>query len=145
MADCCSSSNCKTTHPNKHRCPVNGFEYTEVSPRIIAHHIKHSWQWDGKGRRYFFCDDPNCDVVYFGDDNSVILKSQLRTKVGVKDASEDALLCYCFGVSKADALNNPGIRDFVATKTKLELCSCDTSNPSGRCCLKSFPHNSDTE
>ncbi|WP_414718871.1 putative iron-sulfur cluster-binding metallochaperone [Sulfuricella sp.] len=145
MADCCSSSECKTTRPNRYRCPANGIEYMEVSERTIAHHIKHSWQWDGKGRCYFFCDDPDCDVVYFGDDDSVILKSQLRTKVGAKETSDEAMLCYCFGVTKADALNDPGIRDFVVTQTKLGLCSCDTSNPSGRCCLKSFPRNRDTE
>ena len=31
-----------------------------------------------------FCDDPNCDVVYFGEDNSVIAKEQIRTVVGIK-------------------------------------------------------------
>jgi hypothetical protein len=145
MSDCCSSSECKTSHPNKHRCPANEIEYTEVSKRTIAHHIKHSWLWNDKGRRYFFCDDPECDIVYFGDDDSVIMKSQLRTKVGAKEASDSTMLCYCFGVTKADALNDPSIRDFVVTKTKLGLCSCDTSNPSGRCCLKNFPHARDTK
>ncbi|MCX7193319.1 MAG: hypothetical protein NTY60_06830 [Proteobacteria bacterium] len=138
MSDCCSSPDC---HPNKRRCPVNGLECAEVSHRTIAHHIKHAWQWDDKGQRYFSCDDPDCDVVYFGEDNSVILKSQLRTRAGVKNASEDALLCYCFGVSRADALNNPDIRDFVVTETRLGRCSCETSNPSGRCCLKNFPRS----
>jgi hypothetical protein len=27
----------------------------------------------------------------------------------------------------------------VMAQTKAGLCSCDTSNPSGRCCLKDFP------
>lgn len=97
------------------------------------------------GRRYFFCDDPNCEVVYFGDDDSVILKCQLRTKLGAKEAAADGLLCYCFGVTKADALSDPGIRDFVLTQTRLGLCSCDTSNPSGRCCLTGFPRIGATE
>lgn len=139
MANCCSSPDCKTTHPNKHRCPANGVEYGEVSERTIAHHIKQSWLWDSKGQRYFFCDDPDCDVVYFGADDSVILKSQLRTTVGLKESSDDTLLCYCFGVTKANALSQTGIRDFIVQQTKLGLCSCETSNPSGRCCLKNFP------
>jgi len=145
MADGCLTPECCTAQPNRHRCPANGIEYAEVPERTIAHHTKHSWQWDGKGRRYFFCDDPACDIVYFGDDDSVILKSQLRTQVGAKEASGEAMLCYCFGVTKADALNDPSRRDFVLTQTRLGLCSCETSNPSGRCCLKSFPHNRDTE
>ncbi len=89
-------------------------------------------------KRYYFCGEPSCDVAYFGDDNSVILKSQLRTRIGVKEQSGDCLLCYCFGVSKSDFARDPAARDFVVKQTKAGLCSCDTSNPSGRCCLKDF-------
>src|ERR1035437_2294242 len=121
--DCCATSDGKTTHPKKHRCPASGVECAEVSARTIAHHIRESWMWDNKDQRYFFCDDPNCDVVYFGEDKSVILKSQLRTKVGLKEATEDALLCYCFGVTKADGLSNPSIKNFVSAETKQGLCS----------------------
>ena len=145
MSDCCSSTDCEKSHPKKHRCSVNGKEYSEVSTRTIAHHIRDSWTWVGKAGRYFFCDDSACDVVYFGDDGTIILKSQLRTLVGVKETSDDALVCYCFGVTKANALNDPGIKDFVVTQTKHGLCSCDTSNPSGRCCLKDFPTDRKTE
>jgi len=49
------------------------------------------------------------------------------------------MLCYCFGVSSADFERNPATRDFVMAQTKANLCSCETSNPSGRCCLKDFP------
>jgi hypothetical protein len=82
-------------------------------------------------------------VVYFGADDSVILQPQLRTTVGMKSSSELSLLCYCFGVSRADVASGNAIRDFVVAQTKLGLCSCETSNPSGRCCLKDFPRNRD--
>ena len=49
--------------------------------------------WDDKGQPYYFCDDPECDVVYFGLDDSLILKSQVRTPVGLKERSEDATVC----------------------------------------------------
>ena len=81
MTDCCSSSDCKTPHPNKRRCPINGLEYAEVSIRTIYHHIKKSWQWNCKGRRYFFCDAPDCDVVYFGEDGSVSVPAILLPKI----------------------------------------------------------------
>lgn len=141
MNDCCATPDSKTTHPHKHRCPANGLEYAEVSARTISHHIKNSWHWQTQDVRYFFCDDPNCDVVYFDEHDSVILKSQLRTQVGIKETSDDALLCYCFGVTKADAHNDSNIKNFVMQETKLKRCSCDTRNPSGRCCLKDFPHH----
>lgn len=139
MSDCCSSSSCDNTHPKKHRCPGNGHEYSEVSVRTIIYHIKEAWTWKPTGDRYFFCDDPACEVVYFGDDGSMILRSQMRTCVGAKDLSDNSLLCYCFGVAKADFHANPATKDFVVAQTKAGLCSCDTSNPSGRCCLKDFP------
>jgi len=139
MTNCCSSTESDAGHPNKHRCPGNRIEYTEVSQRTIKHHLKNPWEWNNEGRRYFFCDDPDCDIVYFADDDSVILKSQIRTKVGIKDTSDDKLLCYCFGVTHSDALNDPAVRAFVVRETKLGHCTCKTSNPSGRCCLKDFP------
>ena len=97
------------------------------------------WKRKDEGERYFFCSDPGCDVVYFGDNDSIITKAQLRTTVGVKETSNDAPACYCFGVSKADAINDPTIREYVMSQTKHAQCSCDVSNPSGRCCLKDFP------
>ncbi len=141
MSDCCCSSRPNPDIPVKHRCPVNCVEYGEVSSRTISHHIKESWHWDDKGQPYYFCDDPDCDVVYFGQDNSLILKSHVRTAVGPKDRSENATLCYCYGTTKADVRNEPGIREFVIKKTKDGKCSCETSNPSGTCCLKYFPQH----
>lgn len=107
--------------------------------RTIAHHIKDSWGWTPTARHYYFCDDPECDVAYFGDDHSVVYKTRLRTRIGVKERAANDLLCYCFGVSWADFERNPATKDFVMAQTKAGLCSCETSNPSGRCCLKDFP------
>ncbi len=138
MNNCCSPSRTDDYLPKKHRCPVNGREYSEVSTKTIAHHVKEAWNWQQTAKRYFFCSDPSCTVVYFGDDGSTILKLQLRTRLGVKEDSDDALLCYCFGISKEDFRRNPSTRNFVIAQTKAGLCSCDTCNPSGRCCLKDF-------
>lgn len=140
MSDCCCASRQNEKNPAKHRCPVNGLEYAQVSSRTVSHHIKRSWHWDDKGQSYYFCDDPDCDVVYFGADDSVIVKSQVRTVVGEKETSDDAMLCYCYGATKADVSREEKIRNFVIAKTKLGDCSCETSNPSGACCLKYFHH-----
>ena len=139
MSECCSASGCNNAHSKRQCCPVNGHECAGVGARTIAHHIKEAWRWQPTAKRYFFCDDPTCELVYFGDDGSTILKSQLRMPPGVKETSDDGLLCYCYGITKRDFLNNPATRDFVVAQTKAGQCSCDTSNPSGRCCLKDFP------
>lgn len=125
--------------PKKASCPVNGKEYGSVGVKTILHHLAEPWSESLKGQSYYYCTDVNCDVVYFGQDQSVILMSALRTKVGLKDASPERSVCYCFGVSYAVAENDKRVKVFVTEMTKQSLCSCETSNPSGRCCLKDFP------
>ena len=136
MTDCCESS---CNPPRKYRCPVNGKEYGSVSTKTILHHLNEPWKRNLENKAYYFCSDSDCDVVYFGRDVSVISKNELRTKVGVKEITPGRTVCYCFGVSYSAATQNNTIVQFVKDKTKQALCSCETSNPSGRCCLKDFP------
>jgi hypothetical protein len=102
--------------PSKtHVCPVNGQKYMQVSIRTMLHHISSPWEWTEKEQGYYFCDDPTCGVVYFGEDDSVIKKADTRTVVGIKEDKPDALTCYCFGVSNLEAQRHPDIRDFFWT------------------------------
>lgn len=139
MKDCCHTKCSSDSQSRKHTCPVNGQEYKSVAFKTILHHIKSPWDWVEKQQDYFFCDDPNCEVVYFGGDDSVITTSETRTLVGKKACTPDSLTCYCFGVSNQEAQQYPNIRDFVVDKISTGMCSCETSNPSGRCCLKDYP------
>ena len=141
MSDCCSNSSCHNKSNNTHHCPVNGKECTEVSEKTILHHIKAPWLWQTRCQKYYFCDDPDCDVVYFGQDDSVINRSELRTAVGVKEKSDQSLVCYCFGVTTKDAATNPETKAFVLKETKEHVCECEARNPSGKCCLKDFPNS----
>lgn len=145
MSDCCSnqeneSKSCeKNSLPRKYNCPVNEQLYVEVERKTVLQHIKSPWEKSLHEDKYYFCDDPNCDVVYFGLNGSLINKSELRTVVGKKESDENALVCYCFGVSKYLAAKFPDIKTFVTQQTKEHNCACDVRNPSGRCCLKDFP------
>lgn len=139
MSDCCSTSNATCNPPKKYRCPVNGKEYSGVSSTTILHHIKEPWNWNIKEQGYYFCDDPDCNVVYFAQDNSIIEQQALRTSVGIKQKSDAALVCYCFGVHVNEAKSDSNIKEFVTEKTKEHTCACEIRNPSGRCCLKDFP------
>jgi len=139
MSDCCSSNTLTKNHPKKHTCPMDGKQHTEVPYNTVLHHIKQPWKSPPKEQPYYFCDDPDCNVVYFGLDNATIEKEQLRTVVGIKEKSEQALICYCYGVSKKEAQTNSHAKEFVMEQTKNSLCACATRNPSGRCCLKDFP------
>lgn len=139
MSDCCSNFSSTSETHKKHRCPVNGKEYKGVSEKTILHHVNEPWLWKGKCQSYYFCDDPECDVVYFGQDNSIIKKSELRTIVGIKEQSDTFLVCYCFGISASQAATNPEAKAFVVQKTEEHVCECEARNPSGKCCLNDFP------
>ena len=138
MTQCCTSSNTKIIYPKKYICPVNGRSYSGISATTILHHINQPWSCEVKQQGYYFCADPECDVVYYGQDDSLILKSELRTTVGIKDKDEESLICYCFGVTKKMAIDEK-IKKFVINSTKEKICACSTRNPSGKCCLKDFP------
>lgn len=139
MSNCCSKSNRNHQNAKRHTCPESNKEYGEVPYKTILHHVKEPWNLALKEQAYYFCSDPDCDVIYFAYDNSTLRKNQLRTKVGIKEKSDDALICYCFDVSRATAQDNEKAKAFVIEQTKKSLCSCTTYNPSGKCCLKDFP------
>jgi len=124
---------------SRRRCPVNGKLYGTVGIKTVLHHVRSPWQAELPEQGYYFCDDPGCEVVYFGEDDRVILHSALRSSVWCKDTSPERLLCYCFGVHHGEALADARARAFVARGTKAALCACEIRNPSGRCCLKDFP------
>lgn len=139
MTKYCGSKTSDCNPPTRYRCPVNGKEYGAVGRKTILHHISEPWKKALSTQSYYFCSDSDCEVVYFSQDNSVISKSELRTNVGVKEKTHERMVCYCFGVSYVAAEKNRMIKEFVKKKTKQSFCSCETSNPSGRCCLKEFP------
>ncbi|GGI91407.1 hypothetical protein GCM10009332_30900 [Shewanella gelidii] len=58
---------------------------------------------------------------------------------GVKSKSSEALICYCYGITRGDATNNLEARQFVVEEKKNEGCACKARNPSGKCCLADFP------
>lgn len=139
MNSCCTNQETSGSYANSHYCPVNGKTYSRVTRKALLHHIAHPWSNSLTEQAYYFCTDPNCNVVYFGHDNSVINSDELRTVIWQKSNDENANLCYCFGISKKYALTNKDIKHFVIEQTKNSLCSCESSNPSGLCCLKDFP------
>jgi len=139
VTECCESKASSCTPTKRACCPVNGKEYSSVGVKTILHHLAEPWRNSVEDQSYYYCTDENCDVVYFGQDNSVISKADLRTKVGIKDNSPERTVCYCFNVSYAAAEKDEAAKEFVREMTRQSLCSCETSNPSGRCCLKHFP------
>ena len=145
MSCCSSSSSLSEKKPSKrHNCPQSGTECLQVPYLTVLQHIKKPWDTANGGvsneNTYYFCNNSICEVVYFTEDDSVINKEQLRTLVGIKELeNDDALACYCFDITLAEARNNNKLKQFVIDKTKNGFCSCESQNPAGKCCLKDFP------
>ena len=138
MTECCESQCREKSKAGRYDCPRCGTGCATVAIKTIMHHLKQPWLHTFAEENYYFCSTPGCEVVYFTKDGDVVSKSDIRTCIGVKEQKGDALICYCFGVSKAVAGSNKNIKRFVIEQTKKSMCSCETANPSGKCCLKDF-------
>ena len=137
MSACCTTTSNEKPKNVKQDCPGCGHTSLIVSTKTVLHHIKQPWMLEHAACMFFFCRNPNCDTVYFSNTSFIMKTSDVRTPVGIKTRSGDAIICYCFGVNQTDA--NQLTKDFVIAQTKKSNCSCETANPSGRCCLKDFP------
>ena len=118
MPDYCSSNQETNQTPKRYKCPRNHKQYLEVPFSTVLHHVKEPWHLNLKEQAYYYCDDPHCEVVYFGLDDTTITKSMLRTKVGIKETAEDTLICYCFDITKAEAKSNKQAKASVLEQTK---------------------------
>lgn len=137
MSSCCSAE--LLPSPKRQNCPSNGSTYKAVPFKTVLHHLKQPWRAHVKDQAYYFCDDTQCDVVYFADDKTTIKQAELRTAIGIKQQTDDSIICYCFNVTRQNALTDKHIKQFVIDATKNKQCHCEISNPSGKCCLKDFP------
>ena len=123
MNECCTQKETSEHYPKSYSCPENGQAYASVKRKTLLHHISRPWLKPLAEQGYYFCTDPECDVVYFGQDNTVVHRDELRTVVGQKSDAENAALCYCFGVTKAETLLDKSIKGFIALQTKKNHCA----------------------
>ncbi len=93
-------------------------------------------------KSYFFCPNPECDVVYHSTLEGVYLKKEaVKVRVGLKEKEPPITLCYCFNITKEmieEEIVSRGeteYPDYIKEKVKRKECECELKNPSGRCCL----------
>ncbi len=131
--------------------PKSGTKGKNVKPVTLRALIKDEFRGHVANEAdYYFCDAKGCDVVYFTTDGRTISKQQLKVEVGVKEASGDRPLCYCFGHSVAtitEEFRTKGRSDAledIRRKMKDPGCACEVTNPSGSCCLGTFGRGIET-
>ena len=140
MADCCSTDSSSANSAVKQMsCPMCHTKSNQVPFKTVIQHLRKPWHNEFVQKHYYFCEELLCEVIYFTEDNSIIRQAVLRTQVGIKSPKElQSLICYCFDISYKEALKNKTLMQYVIDKTKNQDCSCESQNPSGRCCLKDF-------
>jgi len=91
---------------------------------------------------YFFDRTPLCDVVYFSNEaQSYFDKDELSVRVGLKETESPIALCYCFGHTAESvreeivAKGRSTTAEMIMAEVQAGNCSCETKNPSGKCCL----------
>ena len=134
---------CSCCHTNMKKgsraCPACGQRCLPVSRQTMLHQVQFPDNQHLAEGEYLFCANRDCTTGYFSP-FALIPKSQIRAF----QPGQTAMLCHCFDISEAayrTALADgtaATIRDFVVQQTKEGLCSCESRNPSGRCCLASF-------
>jgi hypothetical protein len=140
MSECCTVRNADA--PPVMACPVNGARSKRVDLLTVRSLVRQL----PLGRRltvYYFCEAPDCDVVYFplNSDEPIFRRSDLLVRVGSKETEDPIPVCYCFGFRRQDIwdeIKQTG-HSTVAQRVRAEVqagnCACEVRNPSGKCCL----------
>jgi hypothetical protein len=92
--------------------------------------------------QYYFCANSDCAMVYFPENQGTFFyTNHLRVRIGAKEKQDPKPLCYCFGFDESNfrdeikATGKTTISARIVKLVKAGMCACDTTNPSGACCL----------
>jgi hypothetical protein len=89
---------------------------------------------------FWLCRDPDCAVVYFGEQGSLLTAEDLRVAPGFKNGSS-GLVCYCFSHHRDDIARDlsergeTSILESIKKEVQAGNCACEVRNPAGKCCL----------
>ena len=104
----------------------------QVSPEHLARLADHE--------RWRLCTSEACDVVYFYDEE-VVLLGETHAVPFHKSTDPTRLVCFCFEHSVADveadvtANGTSTIQASIKAECKAGRDDCERKNPQGRCCL----------
>jgi len=142
MTSCCLVPN-REEAPSVSRCPVCGQPAKKVKRLTVEALLRPAAVPQIGATQYYFCETTACSVVYFPYDDGAALfrQSDLAVRVGLKQTADPVPLCYCFGITQKDVrkeIQETGTSTAVQRiKTEVQAgnCTCETKNPSGKCCL----------
>ncbi len=142
MSDCCSVNSNSGRAPAVMTCPANGARSKRVDALTVKSLVR-KLPLGMPNTQYYFCDAPDCELVYFALDTEAprFRREDLVVRVGAKETTDPIPICYCFGFTRQDIWDEIGRtgKSTVAERIKAEVeaghCACEVKNPSGKCCL----------
>ena len=138
--ECCLIQ--QTPAPAKAICQASQTSSPKINRRTLEHLMKPEAVNKIQEGQYYYCDDPTCDVVYFSEQAlPYFIKDDLTVKVFHKDTGDDVNVCYCFDWTRGrikEQIRSTGKSTAsleIAQLVRDQICTCDITNPKGRCCL----------
>lgn len=122
-------------------CPRCGVVGRSVIRQTVLHHVLAEQLARVDGEVYCFCSQPDCEVVYYGENGTIFTVTELRNLVSEKTSGDARPLCYCFGFTEGYArkeiarAGSSAVPQQISRFIKAGLCACEARNPSGACCL----------
>lgn len=138
---CCLVTEVSPT-PSRAECPVSKTLSRKVQRRTLEHLLKPERVGSMANVQYYYCTEPNCNVVYFSNETvPYFTVDDVSVKVLAKDNGDDVNVCYCFNWTRArikEEITSTGKSTAslqIAKEVKAGKCACDIKNPKGECCL----------
>lgn len=122
-------------------CPVAGKTGKRVPFVTLKSLVRPEYGATLEGRDWFFCDQPDCDVVYFTRDGVTLGKAALKVRVGLKEKESPRTVCYCFSHTvesirqEIEQTGRSAVAASIKEKVSAGECNCEILNPKGTCCL----------
>ncbi len=123
-------------------CPVDGAPGSRVPLATVRNLVRpENREAEETEHQWYFCDRPDCEVVYFDARGRTIKKDLLKVRVGVKEKESPRTVCYCFNhtvesiTEEIQSTGKSSVAASIAARVKAGQCRCDLLNPKGVCCL----------
>ncbi|MCH7763373.1 MAG: hypothetical protein IIB95_06475 [Candidatus Marinimicrobia bacterium] len=141
MSDCCSVSHTETKS-TEIKCPSCDQKGKQVDLLTIRSITRRDFPHYGELTKGFLCLNPDdATVYYFSNLDFIVNQDDVVTDIGFKTNSNTKTVCYCFRHTKHDIIDDylkhgkSNIENDVRQKVKDKQCTCEVSNPKGKCCL----------
>lgn len=132
---------CEMTKEETTACRECGKVGTKVLRVTMGVHVKEK-HWPLLGQGFRFCWTPDCDIVYYNNDRGIYFrKSDVKSRIGLKETTPPRPVCYCMNVTEERIAEEilekkccSSLDDIKSYTRAGEGKWCLTTNPTGRCC-----------